>query len=449
MWNFILQNTPLLYLSQNVWRDEAYSILIAQKPVSTYFNLSFEPPFYYTLLHFWIKIFGTSEIAVRCLSLLGFSIAVFFVIKLATKLFRTSWLSWYLPLLFVANPMLLYYAFEARSYAWYMAFIVLSCYFYFEKNWRWYSVVTIFGLYTHAYIAFVPLIQGLHHIFIQNNVRKFRLKTFLSDGFVRSVMGMFILYIPWIYKMANDIPRLTHSWYYPVDIQLFKSVLGNIFLGFEGTPWFLWVFTFRVSIVLFLISLISIILSKDKKNSGFFLLLLYVPVSIILLISLKKPLFVMRYLMPSVIAEVFLIAYMLDAIKSQTVQRISAAVIMLSCILFTVWFTPYHAKPHIKSTMTQINSLKQKNDVVLVDDALTLFEAMYYNMTPGQIYWYNPEGESFPWYIGDFIIQPSQIIREFPVYPTRGFLIHSDGTFEITYAAPMKNFSKTPGPIKK
>ena len=49
------------------------------------------------------------------------------------KRFGKHFLSWLL-LTFLLNPMLLYYAFEARAYGWYMAFIALALYGYLQKN---------------------------------------------------------------------------------------------------------------------------------------------------------------------------------------------------------------------------------------------------------------------------------------------------------------------------
>ncbi len=132
MFDFVLNHSPLLYFTQSIWRDEAFSVLVAQKPLAAIIpKFTFEPPLYYIFLHFWIKIFGTSEIAIRSLSLLGFILATIVVIHFAEKLFRKHWLSWFLPLLFFLNPMLLYYAFEVRAYGWYMFFIVLSMYAFF------------------------------------------------------------------------------------------------------------------------------------------------------------------------------------------------------------------------------------------------------------------------------------------------------------------------------
>ena len=55
----------------SLWIDEAYSINEAQFSVQTIILHSSEsdnPPLYYLILHFWTKLFGVSEMAVRSLS---------------------------------------------------------------------------------------------------------------------------------------------------------------------------------------------------------------------------------------------------------------------------------------------------------------------------------------------------------------------------------------------
>src|SRR4030042_5796113 len=136
MIQFLLQHTPLLYFTQSVWRDEAFSVLMALRPVSFIVSHgSFEPPFYYLLLHFWIKLFGQSEIALRSLSLVAFAGATGIVLSWSEKLFRKHWLSWWLPLFFFFNPMLLYYGMEGRTYGWDILFATLSLLAYPQRKW--------------------------------------------------------------------------------------------------------------------------------------------------------------------------------------------------------------------------------------------------------------------------------------------------------------------------
>lgn len=443
MLDAIFSTAPLVYLTQSVWRDEAYSILIAQKPISTYFQLSFEPPLYYTLLHFWIQIVGTSEVAVRGLSVLAFLIAIFFVAKLAVKLFGKSWVSWYLPVFFALNPMLLYYAFEARSYGVYIAFTVMSTYFYLEKKWLWYTLTSTLGLYTHAYMAFVLITQAIHYLSTQAQYRHVHIKKIQRDPMLLSSLAILFLYSPWLMKMYMDIPRLKQSWYFPVDMQLFKSVLGNIFLGYEGTPWNLWKFTSRVSAVMLLITVGSMLRKHNRSVSWYFLILLYLPLLVILGASVYKPLYVMRYMIPSTIAEIVLITIALYGIPNRVIQKVIAVAMLCFIMGFSAWNTPYHRKIDMRNTLAQINALQREHDVILVDDARLLYESMYYNTSKSPVYWYNPRGDAFPWYIGDHIMSESQTAKDFPPYPARAFLIHLDGTYNIAYNAPIS--IKPPG----
>ncbi|MCX8009138.1 MAG: glycosyltransferase family 39 protein [Patescibacteria group bacterium] len=266
MFDWLLTNTPLFYLTQSLWRDEAFSILIAEKPVSSFIgSLNFEPPLYYIFLHIWIRLFGTSEIAVRSLSLVGFSLAVCVVIFWAEKRFKHHWLSLMLPVLFFLNPMLLYYAFEARAYGWLMFFATLSMYAYVQKNHILTGIANIFAFYTHTYAIFIPFVQCIHYIFSHSHKRKFlKLKHLLSDKYLRSILLTGIFILPWFYPMYEEAKKMRPTWYYPVDFQLVNSVLGNMFIGYDGTPGGLWAFTFVLSLLLCCMFFIAF---KNKSNT--------------------------------------------------------------------------------------------------------------------------------------------------------------------------------------
>src|SRR5688500_7158988 len=63
-----------LGLSQSVWFDEAYSIMVAKQPIDQLLHLSAvdtHPPLYYLLLKAWAGVFGWSEFALRSLSVIA------------------------------------------------------------------------------------------------------------------------------------------------------------------------------------------------------------------------------------------------------------------------------------------------------------------------------------------------------------------------------------------
>lgn len=449
MLNWLIQHSPLFYFTQSLWRDEAFSILVAERPLASVLGkLSFEPPVYYTLLHFWIKIFGNSEIATRGLSLVGFMLATIVVIFWAEKLYKKHWLSWFLPLLFFFNPLLLYYAFEVRTYGWYTFFAVLSMYAYLEKKYVLYITATTLGFYNHSYMIIVPFVQVIHFILTNVNVYKknlsihsliiFLRKT-LQHPMVRSFLAVGILIAPWIFRIVKESAKLKTSWYFPVNVNLIKSVLGNMYLGYEGTPWYGWQYTQSLSLILFVFFLFTLRLKHTRQRNLFFFLMVFVPLTLVIGISFAKPLFVNRYLLPVSIAEVFLLVFALEAMKKPWFAKCIGAALLIFTIGFNAWYPTKHPKMDIRTTVYEINSMLGKHDLIFADSPLIFFETIYYSRDRSKVFLYNPAGSPFPWYVGDIVVSPSQMARNFPTYPARAFLIRENNTFDIHYQVPISS----------
>jgi mannosyltransferase len=101
-----------------LWLDEALTVDIARHPLSQLHALLREdgaPPLYYVLLHLWMRVFGTSNLAVRSLS------GVISVLTLPVG----WWLgrsygregAWATLVLLAASPFAIYYGTETRMYA--------------------------------------------------------------------------------------------------------------------------------------------------------------------------------------------------------------------------------------------------------------------------------------------------------------------------------------------
>ena len=434
MLNFLTHYTPLFYLVQSLWRDEAFSILLSERSPLWFITKVFDPPLYYILLHYWMKIFGESEIATRSLSILGFALATVVVIYWAEKLFKKHWLSWYFPLFFALNPTIVYYAFEIRAYAWYVFFTVVSFYAYLEGMWILNIAAVVLGLYTHSYMIIVPFTQAVHYIV--THWKKFTLKkplTIIGDQFLQSLFVMILLFSPWLYQIAISWGQLKQSWYFPVDFHLIKAVLGNLFLGYEGTPGYLWNYSTILSIILLGSFIYGALDRKNKKRNGFFFLMVLVPLVIVIGISFIKPLFVNRYVIPVTVAETFMVVFALERIKNATIQKLMAAIALLFILVFNMWYPMKHAKLNIRNTIFQVNALMGKRDVILADSPLVLFESTYYSRDRSRVFLYNPNNIPFPWYVGGSIVSVKQMVSDLPPYPIRAFIIKADGSYEMSY----------------
>jgi mannosyltransferase len=439
MLNTLINHSPIFYFIQSLWRDEAFSVLIAERPISSFITkLTFEPPVYYTTLHFWIKVFGNSEIAVRSLSFVAFAIACIVVIEWSQALFKKSWLSTYLPFLFFANPMLIYYAFEVRTYGMYIMFATLSLFAYQQKRWKLFIASTLFGFYTHTYFIFLFAAQVLHFLLINRKMltTKQWLTKSISNPGTKAIASSILGIAPWMVRVLIESSKLKDSWYFPVDIHLIQSVLGNMFIGYEGTPWFLWKYTAYLSFILCIFCGMSLIPKKTRERNGLFLLAIFVPLGIVLGVSLIKPLFVNRYLIPVTIALIFTVVFALEAIKNTYIRMIIAIILLGGEIWFNSWYPLQHPKAPIRDTITQINILRKPTDVVYATSSLVLFETMYYSSPKNGVYLYNPSQSPFPWYVGDAAFSNSLLAVDFPVYPKRAFLVNPDGTFSISFQLP-------------
>ena len=103
----------------DLWLDEALTVDIAGQPVShlpALLRRDGAPPLFYVLLHFWMGIFGHSDLAVRSLSgVIG--VATMPVTFVAGRRLGGRTVAWSAMLLVATSPFAAYYDTEARMYA--------------------------------------------------------------------------------------------------------------------------------------------------------------------------------------------------------------------------------------------------------------------------------------------------------------------------------------------
>ncbi|MGO9455978.1 MAG: glycosyltransferase family 39 protein [Acidimicrobiales bacterium] len=107
------------WTSSAMWLDEALTVDIARLPlheIPSYLRRDGAPPLYYVLLHFWMKVFGSSDLGVRSLSG-ALSVATLPVAWLAGRRFGGRPVAWVLLALLASAPFAVYYGTEARMYS--------------------------------------------------------------------------------------------------------------------------------------------------------------------------------------------------------------------------------------------------------------------------------------------------------------------------------------------
>lgn len=420
--SFIFYHTPIFYLIQSIWRDEAFSYFMAKPNIGkVIINTAndFNPPLYYLLLHFWMNIFGRSDESLRLLSFLPHIASVYIAYQLVSKI-STKRLALFAAIFTFFNPMLLYYAFEIRMYSLYALFAFCSLYFFTVKNWKWYTISCLLGLYTHSFFSLVLVsycVYLLHsHQFKKKNV--FR------------ILKPFLFYLPWLPVLMIQFLRSKDSWMFPVDLQLVKSVLGNLFTNYEGTPGGWWHWTFLLSAVIFL----SLILAARKKKKEAFLFIIPILVPLVLILGfsvLRRPIYVNRYMIFITIFEIMGILLFISSIKNKAVRSATAFFWLIFVIIFNIVIGPYHKKTDFKTTFMEINKKASQNDFVYTKTPISFLESAYYYKFPSRVFVFNPKNITIPNYIGTNAVFPNASKTSLPPSPSRVFFIADDASYEV------------------
>lgn len=196
--------------------DEPFSIFHAQKPLSELWLLFAQennPPLHFYLLHFWIKLFGISALAVRSLSMI-FSLMTLLVLYHIGKKLKSETLGLLITLIYISSTYQHYFALEARTYALFSFLFATALYLmisFKEKpnSWKVLLFVLLIALliYSH-YIAIlvVPILVLTFVIWSAHGVLVKRLKY----G-VLIIIATLVLIIPLLSAMRQRIGHVQNS----------------------------------------------------------------------------------------------------------------------------------------------------------------------------------------------------------------------------------------------
>ena len=178
-WNWVFYLLPCLgaavfaglaslNLATAMWFDESYSAYLIRGDFGQIWEMTavdVHPPLYYFCLKLWSLVFGTSEVALRAMSVVLGAAAIllaFWLLKRWFGLRKAGVLTLFLSL----SPLLIRYSQEMRMYM--LAFLivvgatlVLEVALKERRKWAWgaYTVLVALGMWTHYFTALVWLAE--------------------------------------------------------------------------------------------------------------------------------------------------------------------------------------------------------------------------------------------------------------------------------------------------
>ena len=118
-----------IWTQSDLWLDEALTVNIAHLPLSqipSALRHDGAPPLYYVLLHFWMQVFGTGDIAVRALSGL-FGVVSLPLAWVCGRRLGGRRVAWAALLIMAASPFAVRYSTETRMYSLVIVLTLFGC----------------------------------------------------------------------------------------------------------------------------------------------------------------------------------------------------------------------------------------------------------------------------------------------------------------------------------
>lgn len=298
-----------LCFNNNIWTDEGFTIDLLRncktfRDVCDFTAADVHPPLYYLILKVFSDRLGIHLLLIKILSIVPMLITM----VLAPTIIRNDFgyrSALFFILILGTLPCTMEYAVQARMYTWAILFVTLcglSAYRIATRNkridWLGYLLGGVCAAYTH-YFAFTAVlwIYGFLFLYLLSWKRKQLLK-----WLVATVLSL-IAYLPWLTRMAGQVKGVSGSyWIAEID--------GKVLLSYF--PWIVNTnlpYVTAVMGVIFSIALVLVIYQMKRKKgfdgkitAALFGLLIPVLVVVtgVVLSKLIRPIFIIRYIMPSI-----------------------------------------------------------------------------------------------------------------------------------------------------
>jgi mannosyltransferase len=382
--------------AQNSLRlDEAQSLFQVNRGIPGMLNLVAQDvhvPLYHTLLHYWIIVFGQSVFSARMMSLLFFVGTILMTYVLASYAFGRRSIGVFAALLVTLSPFTNWYGSEARMYTMLAFMATLHAYLFLKAlrkphvgRWILWGIVTVFGLYTHYFFAFVMLSELVAVVMMRNRFESpHPIRSVILVGGIASLSLLpWLLYVYHLGFASNTQPALGE----PSPGDLFDTYAQFVF-GFQTST----INTVIVSLwpVAVLLGFFALQRSSKKipPETLVFVLFATLPVILAFVISVTiKPFYISRYLIVSLPALLILISWLLTRYRRSIAVASRIVLVAIIGALFVIQIinpnTP--VKEDYREAVDYLDAHVTGSDVVILSAPFTIYPFEYYYKGPAKL----------------------------------------------------------------
>ena len=372
------------YLTRGFWGDEAWTSLISQLPYKQMLTTTardFHPPGYYTIIELWYKIFPSTEVSTRIVSIIFFLLTIFMVFKLASYV-RGRQFGILSAAVVAVNPIFFTYAFEARNYTMFAFTATGSVFFLIELSKQFklrrvlaFILFSTLGIYTHYYMFFILAAQGLYLVLFDRKIVLKMIGVYFAVG---------VLYLPWVPFLLGQLSSVAGDyWIGGIDKRTHYEALLRILGGEHKNIFRPWLFGLSAGL---LVIGICQHLMRHKFEKPYLLTWLWAIVPFILAtlpgtrigeIQLPfRPIFFWRYLIGSSVPLAMVMVHAAQKFPKYLMWASVGSVIILSLAVDFLTFTrvPYSFREAYREKI--IGQIRQGDKVVTVLPSFA--EVLYY-----------------------------------------------------------------------
>lgn len=357
--------------------DEPFSVYFAQMDIPDilrHLKAGNNPPLFEIILHYWIKVFGISEVAVRIPSLLFTGITAAFLYKIGNSFFSKS-IGVVASTFFILSNYATFFSHEARTYALFGMLTAISFYLYMrwlndDKRTRLlvsYAIVNALLLYAHYFGIMVVGIQVLLAIVYAYSDWK-KLASFGVS--LLFALILFAPYIPVVYtqftttKDAGTWLQAPQGWA-TIEYMLVKFV--NVRFAMVAVY-----AVFIVSLVLMVINWRSL-----TRNHVVLIAWFMVPFFGMFVLSYWLPMFHDRYLMHSFVGFCALLAVLSVSIIKWPVVKWIVPIVLLVAMAVGSTRNVDNGR-HTKEAVAKVQELRTPDTRVVLYPNFRIFAYGYY-----------------------------------------------------------------------
>jgi len=359
---------------ESLWYDESFTAWLSKLDWPNLWGAikgDVHPPLWYIVEWINVRLFGTSEIALRIPAALLSVIAVLLVCKLALSLGferRTAFLA---GLLAATLPAAIYYGQDARMYPLLTCCVLLAALAAIRENWLLFVAAAIGTVYTQNLGLFYVLAIGIAAVISKMRTWRSLIKPALAGS------ATVLAWLPWSQVMLHQAKQISANfWIQPLG-------LGGVLWPIEAMTAGVRLpetFTLHVYGAVAGITLVSLVSCRKWvfTRSGLIIMsVIFAPLLVVLLSAVWRPVYLPRAFLPSAMALCLLWAYPLRHL-SRPNRSVAQAIItpMLLIAIFSHYFPAINGRFPVREWAGTIQDNWQRNDVIyyIAIDACLLFQ---------------------------------------------------------------------------